>query len=310
MIAVDWAHTKQLVTFDGDKLRKETRAALLKRLSDNVGESDKQIQSKGTFNPALELGAEESDKLVQSNKLFNSAPKLEGESRLYFQSEQQINPSDNLVVLETGCPLSFIYDLTRVGYTIQLIKGQDIKEYRESKGIAKSDEADARCIYELASANPNLLSKPITPTSREVQIIDSYRRFYKLQKARVILENQSKAFYRYFGSSEDTGAMDIALNTLEAAEHSYLQRVENYIPQMPARLHRIKGMGERLWAGIMVTADPTNFPTLSRYLRFCGLVDRKQLEHKFNRHARALYYLLADGIVKARDPKFLSLIHI
>jgi len=66
----------------------------------------------------------------------------------------------------------------------------------------------------------------------------------------------------------------------------------------------IKGLGKRLWIGIIVTANPTNFPCLSAYLRYCGLTGDAIESRKYSRHARMLYYLLAEGIVKHRDSTF------
>jgi len=67
---------------------------------------------------------------------------------------------------------------------------------------------------------------------------------------------------------------------------------------------KIKGLGPRLWAGIYITANPANFPTLSSYLRYCGLVDKEQIGIKWNRHASMLYHLLAEEVMKHRDDKF------
>lgn len=311
MIAIDWSHTKELYTYDGKKLRKESRQKLLKRLRGGEEESGIPIQSTISFNSSpLQFeeraadGMGESIISLQSSGKVKPTLKSDEESIGKIQSRTALNSSDNLIVLETGCPLSFIYNLCRIGYNVQLIKGQDVKEYRESKGLEKSDEVDAKCIYELAREKPNLLSKPISPTSKEIQIIGDYRRFYKLQKARVILGNQKDAFYKYFGSGDRTMSMEIALQELEAGEHAYLEKVKKYIPKIPPRLQGIKGLGERIWAGIIVTANPLDFSTLSRYLRFCGYVDKEQLNHKYNRHAKMLYHMLADEVIKQRDTQF------
>ncbi|GAG82115.1 unnamed protein product, partial [marine sediment metagenome] len=60
----------------------------------------------------------------------------------------------------------------------------------------------------------------------------------------------------------------------------------------------------RLWLGILVTANPASFKCVSAYLRFCGLTSDVMATHKYNRHAKMLYHLLAEAILKAKDPQF------
>ena len=134
-------------------------------------------------------------------------------------------------------------------------------------------------------------------------LFNCYRRFYKTQKARVALQNQSKGFHRYFGTDSSI-AIDEALKILVKEEKDLLSTVISNVPEIPSELDNIKGLGNRLWAGIIITANPVYFKTLSRYLRFCGLVGKEQLNHKYNRHARMLYRLLAEQIMKHRDPEF------
>ena len=254
MLAIDWSRTKELVTYDGNKVRKVNRTSLLKKLKDELEESTIKFESKNNFN-------------------------------------------SNLIITETSCPVIFLYELTRLGYTVRLIKGQDVKQYRETQNEHKSDEIDAKCIYELASLKPNLLSEPVTLTSKRMQLIDNYRRFYKFQKVRVAINNQKKSFERYFGSSDSV--INNTLDTFTRTEQMYLAKAVRSAPEIPSKLQELKGLGSRIWIGIMATANPNDFPTLCSYLRFCGLVDKKQIDNKFNRHARMLYYLLAHQTILA-----------
>jgi len=107
----------------------------------------------------------------------------------------------------------------------------------------------------------------------------------------------------HFSPSNDTLPYDIGIDALKAAERSCLKKIVELVPPIPQSL-KIKGLGPRIWAGIFITANPANFSTLSSYLRYCGLVNLDQLDHKWNRHAKMLYHMLAEEVIKQRDEQF------
>jgi len=284
--AIDWSHTKGLTTFDGKKLRVEDRKSLLKRLH---GSKD----------------GEESNKEVKSIGILHS-------------------PS---VVLEEGCPTSLLYDLIRVGCEVKVISNRATQDYRVAHSIEKTDENDAKLIWELSGNGAKL--KAVNLDDRLVQLHSLYNQYCRYQKARVAMQNQKKAYLRHFGGGESTMAIksntilqpsadvvpyDIAIDTLKAKEHSLLAKLKPLVAGGESRTSIksifyfqppvIRGLGDRIWAGITVTANPTNFKCLSAYLRFCGLTADAIESHKYNRHARMLYHMLAEEIMKQKDPTF------
>lgn len=285
MIAVDWSHTKGLTTYDGKKLQTEDRKALINRLK---------RQNKD---------GEESKKFVKS-KLALHSPSL---------------------VLEQGCPTSLIYDLLRAGSQVYVISNRATQDYRVAQGIDKTDENDARIIWELANNGAKL--KSINLDDRLIQLHSLYHQYCRYQKARVAMQNMKKGYLRHFGDGESivrlkstktvqpsADAFDIAIDTLKAKERSLLQKLKplvaggeskhyfqsSYNIQPPA----IKGLGDRIWAGIIITANPADFKCLSAYLHFCGLTGDAIKSHKYNRHARMLYHMLAEETMKLKDPTF------
>lgn len=319
IIAVDWSHIKGLTIYDGKKVSVVDRKALLKKLA---GESIINVKTKKFLNPAS-TGAG-------------------GESIEAIKSKTPINPSAPLVILERECPLSLIYDILKVGCQVSTIINFEVKAYREARGIEKSDENDAIAIYELAQEKPNLLSL-VSLDDAQIQLVDLYQRYKRYQKARVAMVNMRKAYIRQFGDgvkstskvqssfgfnpspaiegegesieniksttsfnpspSDGTLPYGIGIDTLKAAENSCLKKIVKLAPPVPQSL-KIKGLGPRIWAGIYITANPANFPTLSGYLRYCGLVNLDQLDHKWNRHASMLYHMLADEVMRQRDERF------
>jgi len=285
MIAVDWSHTKDLTTYDGKKVRIEDKAALLKRLT-------------------------------------------KGESKRWLESKCRAQP----LVLEQGCPLSLIYYFTKMGIPVHLIDNKATENYRKEHNLKKSDEADARIIYELATNGIKL--QLIEMDNKLLQMHDLYHQYCRYQKARVAMQNMKKAHQRQYGSGEsnihslsiavaqpDLLPYDIAIDTLKAREKSLLKRLELTTKSLPffeaggesklkpqsifsVKPSAIKGLGQRIWLGLMVTCNPSDFKCPSAYLRFCGLTNDVMQTHKYNRHAKMLYHMLAEEVMKQRDPKF------
>jgi len=288
MISVDWSHTKQLTTFDGKKVRREGKAALLKRL-----------KSGG-----------ESNGVLKSNTSFQPPAATDGESRGFVKSKASLQPS---VVLEQGCPLSLVYSLLKTGASVSVISNRATQDYRVEHGVEKSDETDARLIYELTQ-NGAVLT-PMSLTDNDMLLRDSYHQYCRFQKARVAMTNMRKAHLRHFGDAADLLPYDIAIDTLKAKEKSLQKIIDKALSGggesslqfesiMTIQPPPIRGLGNRLWGGLIVTANPVNFPCLSAYLRFCGLTADAIESHKYNRHATMLYHLLAEEIVRQRDATF------
>jgi hypothetical protein len=260
MIAVDWSHTKELTTYDGDKLRVEDKKALLKRLAKSGGE--------------------------ESN--------IAAKSRIPLHSPT--------VILERGCPLSLIYDILQSGAEVKVISNRSTQDYRVEHNIEKTDENDAKIIWQLAHKAAQLT--PVSLSDGQVMMYSLYHQYCRYQKARIAMINQKKAHLRQYGDA-DMLPYDLAIDGLKAKESSLLKQLVKLLKSLgDVQTPSIKGLGERLWIGIFVTANPRDFKCLSAYLRFCGLTGDVIESHKYNRHARMLYHLLADEIVKQRDPKF------
>jgi len=274
-IAVDWSHTKGFTIYDGKKVRVEDRRSLLQRLKKLVkdgGKSSRTLKSKSaTHSPTI--------------------------------------------IIEEGCPASLISDLMLQGNEVHLISNRATEEYRVKHGIAKSDENDARIMWELANGGAKLRTASLDEDW--LQLHSLYNQYCRYQKARVAMQNMKKAYLRQFGDEEsgsashlsgDTAPYDIAVDALKAKEHSIMGKLTHLVSGCESKSvlspPSIKGLGNRIWAGIVVTANPNDFKCLSAYLRFCGLTEDVIKTHKYNRHARMLYHMLAEMVMRDRDPTF------
>lgn len=280
-IAVDWSHTKGLTTYDSKKVRVEDRRSLIQRL--------KKLGKRGE---------ESIDKLPSIEKVHSPT-----------------------VILEEGCPASLISDLLLAGSQVHLISNRATEDYRVEHGIAKSDENDAKIMWELANGGVTL--RPVSLDDNWIELHSLYKQYCRYQKARVAMQNMKKGYLRYFGDEEsgsvsqlsgDTVPYDIAIDTLKAKEDSVMAKLTPLVSGGKSKRKQestttleppaIRGLGNRIWAGIVVTANPSDFKCLSAYLRFCGLTEDAINGHKYSRHARMLYHMLAETVMKHRDPTF------
>ena len=276
ILAVDWSYTKDLTTYDGHNLRVESKKALLKRL-----------------------------------------PKLVGEESI-LKVKSTVSLHSPTIILEQGCPLSLIYDILQAKTQIKLISNRATQDYRIAHNIDKSDKNDARIIWKLAQNGAKLT--PIDLSDSQLTMYVLYHQYCRYQKARVAMMNMKKAHCRQYGDA-DMSPYDNAITELKTKETGIMKQLckptRNADPSVSGdesmanikstrtfQPPDIKGLGERLWIGILMTANPINFKRLSAYLRFCGLTGDVIESHKYNRHAKMLYHLLAEEIVKWRDPKF------
>jgi hypothetical protein len=218
-----------------------------------------------------------------------------------------------------------------MGVQVSLIDNKATEHHRQEHNIDKSDENDAKIIWTLFQNGAKL--QPITIDNKALQLHDIYHQYCRYKKARVAMENMKKAHIRQYkvGASESMGGVqsshfvqlapdlspyDIAIDTLQAREKSLIKRLESVAKELPLlemansesnRIFQppaIRGLGERIWLGLMITANPTNFKCLSSYLRFCGLTADVIKCHKYNRHARMLYHILAECTLKSHSIEF------
>lgn len=283
-IAVDWSHIKGLATFDGKRSKIEDKRAFVKRVGKMVeGESNGIIKSTTPFQPPT-------------------------------------------IILESGAPLSLIYDLLKVGAEVKAISNRATQDYRISHNIEKTDEVDAKLIYELSQNGARQQS--ITLDDNQLLMYSLYNQYCRYQKARVANMLMRKAYLRQFGAGEsrrrlksihcaqpapDLFPYDIAIDVFKAREKTLLKeliRLERRESDVALKSENcfqrpsIRGLGSRIWIGILVKANPTDFKCLSAYLRYCGLTKDAVESHKYSRHARMLYHMLAEAILKAKDTEF------
>jgi len=213
-------------------------------------------------------------------------------------------PEDGTVAIEAGAPLQLLFELLRQGRQVFLIDPKQVKKRRDGLGIEKSDETDAIVIKILGDEGQGT---PLSKNAKGIRLVHTYARFLKNQKARIALSNSWEGHKRYFGdwiSEADKFAYEYSMEQLEAAEHSCQDELERLSPNPPRKIQKIKGLGPRLWGGIVAVADPRLFQHQHQYLTYCGLTAGSRESGKFSRKARVVYYLWSEQMLKQKNEEY------
>lgn len=271
-LGVDWAHNKDFVIYDGDSIFCFSRAKFVKYLKYLVGGSE-------------------------SNDSINSMQ--------HIQLPPKPNKSKKLIVvyIEQGCPMYLVSEMMLVGVIVVFVRPMDVFNYRETNNIEKTDENDAKIIYQIGKKSKQ--EKVPVINEKLLEIHRNYHKYCLYVKARTNIMRIKCGHIRSYGIS-DCQAYDDCIKTLRLQSRKLMSKLEReirFIKQEP----NIRGLGRRLWVGIIVSANPTYFKSVSSYLRYCGLVNHKTLEnmsngggayYKFSRHANMLYRLISENVVK------------
>ncbi len=302
MIAIDWSHIKELTTYDGKKVRVESRKALLKRIT----ESTITIKSTKILQVIIEQGCPLS-LCYDLLKVGASVSLIDNKATENYRKEYNIEKSD-----ENDARI--IHKLGSNGAKLQPIHADDTM-------IQMHDVYNQYCRFQKSRVSLQNMKK-------------AHVRHYGGGESRRCLEstisNQPPSDDNESGTNEsiiplkstfahqlvpDLSPYDIAIEVLHAREKTLMKRLEA-IAKAGGESRRtvnsiqflhppaIRGLGKRIWLGILVTANPANFKCLSAYLRFCGLTSDVMATHKYNRHAKMLYHMLAEEVMKLKDSTF------
>lgn len=227
---------------------------------------------------------------------------------------------EGCAVIEHGAPLMYLYRLVRIVPTYT-VSPNDVATEREYQGLEKSDLNDVKVIYELGekaglnsfstiesfdgvSGQPRL--KRLELEDHVIKLAYLYHQYLYALKGLNATQNLKKAMRRHFGDDGNATLFMLSLQEQQCENRckGLKREISAVAPKPPQRIIAIKGMSKWLWAGIVICADPRLFPTKAAYKKWCGLVDRKSINHKFNRSASRIYWLCADQFIRQRSPQW------
>ena len=146
------------------------------------------------------------------------------------------------IVCGENIPLKYCKRLFDKDVKIYRVHQNLISEYRESQGVEKSDENDARLIYEYHQKFPDLFK----PYLGESALRNLYATFKEVQKVRVATNN------RVWISGEDE-SNEFLLESMINLENDIKKQMEKEIIKYPIWnwLHKIKGLEVTTASGLI-----------------------------------------------------------
>jgi len=160
--------------------------------------------------------------------------------------------------------------------------------------------------------HPDKLNHPdfTVPTERKVHqkihstepndspISINYRQYHKITLILAGMRNYSIGFEKDFDIKPklDLSFFEIQKRTIAYKLHSLLSKELKIID--------IKGFGPTNLACILTFAHPNKFPSLRKYLFYCGYTSRNKLTVNYCHRIKPTMYLILDGIMRKKDPKY------
>jgi hypothetical protein len=124
-----------------------------------------------------------------------------------------------------------------------------------------------------------------------------------LIKLSTMIKNWFHAYRRTFGLNP----INLELKEIEAKKKSILKDVRGMLKEEHKKVKHIKGFGVRYLAGILAYAHPNRFPSLRKFLVYCGYKQSAKVTRKYNRKVCGLVNQLVKSVIMHKDEKYYPL---
>jgi hypothetical protein len=129
------------------------------------------------------------------------------------------------------------------------------------------------------------------------------RQYDMLVKLSVIIRRWRSTYKRTFGLNP------IRLNStqIEKKKQDIMGDVRNMLRNEVNEVSHIKGFHTRYLAGILAYAHPNRFPSLRKFLVYCGYKQSAKITGRYNRKVCSLVNQLARSVIIYKDEKYYPL---
>lgn len=135
-----------------------------------------------------------------------------------------------------------------------------------------------------------------TPLSRKMHEYD------KVNTILVSMKNWSIAYQKDFDKTPNIG-LEYTSQLKKTLAKELAALVKSELP----KVKHIKGFGPCYLAGILAYAHPSRFPSLHKFLFYCGYTMVSRETKKYCRRIKPIMYNLVGSAIKAKDPKYYAL---
>lgn len=131
------------------------------------------------------------------------------------------------------------------------------------------------------------------------------REYDRVNKAVISFKNYYSSFLREF--NQELPNATIIIQSLESQKKQILKDIKSMIKDDLKKVDYIKGLGLRLLAGLLAYADPKRFPSLRKFLHYCGHKKSSKITKKYSRKVNSIVYQIVTGTIMHKDTKYYPL---
>lgn len=213
-------------------------------------------------------------------------------------------PPQSKVYLEEGYPHYLLYQLLEKDCEIFLCDTRVVKKYREQHNIEKSDKNDAKILFVLHQEQPSLFHRLERPSEQKIMfnfLMAKYR-FY-----RNIVQNLKQNMTSYRQEFGKAPQFEETIKRFQKKKRDIIKKASRYIEEEYRKVKDIRGIGKRILCRLLAVAHPKDFPSLSKFLIYCGYKGICKETGKYNRRAKGVARNMVMCLLRHRNQKYYPL---
>lgn len=129
------------------------------------------------------------------------------------------------------------------------------------------------------------------------------RQYDKLVKFSVMLQNWKTSYEKEFGQNP----IDVGLKEISDRKEDIMEVVKSIIKSDLEKVKHIKGLGVRYLGGLLAYAHPKRFPSLRRFLSYCGYKGNWKVTQKYSRKVKSLVHQIVVQMIMHKDKEYYTL---
>lgn len=229
--------------------------------------------------------------------LLRNGNEIETVQELNFEPKTEI-------YIESGCPKFLLYNLIEKGMKIFISQSKETAHLRDELKITKTDENDVKVLQLLFKKDPSLFVEMSNPDINKIRLKYIMGKYEVLTIAIAGFKNRAHYAEKEFGKFDflQTHIKDFELEKIKLVKTTELL-LANEI-----KIIQIRGISTTLIARLLAQAYPHDFPTLSRWLAYCGYKgymkkrNEKGKGKRPNFVAKMILHIMATQMLKFNNP--------
>lgn len=140
----------------------------------------------------------------------------------------------------------------------------------------------------------------------EGRLTEVMRQYHLYTKLGVQLKNWSKAWNKQFGQLNDS-QLEAFLKDIEVKQKELLKEAKYELGDKVELCEKWRGVGIRHLAYMFAFANPKRFPSLRKFLYYCGRKGEARKNKNFSRIVSTTAYQIAISLIRTKNEKYYPL---